>query len=162
MADRRVFRLRFETSGPAQTRALGERVGRVAESGDLFLLEGEFGTGKTVFVQGLAIGLGVPTPVTSPSFVIINQHAGRQPLYHVDLYRLDQVDAEIEDAVADALDAGGVVAVEWPALLPPDLQGAATWLRFQRMGECSRIIEVETCQQRLARALEDGGSAARD
>ena len=87
--------------------------------GDVLLLEGAFGVGKTVLVQGLAAGLGVEGPVTSPSFVLMVQHRGRLPLSHIDLYRLDgRLDDEMLDALADAMDAGGVCAVEWPEALP--------------------------------------------
>src|SRR5690349_5490741 len=68
---------RLVSGDPEQTRALGERLGAAAQAGDVFLLDGEFGSGKTVLVQGLALGLGVATPVGSPSFVIINEHVGR-------------------------------------------------------------------------------------
>jgi tRNA threonylcarbamoyladenosine biosynthesis protein TsaE len=136
----------------------------VAEAGDLFLLEGEFGAGKTVFVQGLAEGLGVPTPVTSPSFVIINWHDGRLRLHHVDLYRAERIDPELEDTVADAVDAPGVTVIEWPQLLPADLRAGASIVRFVRTGEQTRRIELETAQPRLAAAFaaESETSAAGD
>ncbi len=75
------------TRSPDETRAAGERLGRVLGAGDVVLLDGELGAGKTVFAQGLAIGLGVPVErrVASPTFTIVNEHAGRVPLYHIDL-----------------------------------------------------------------------------
>src|SRR5260370_12374271 len=79
---------------PECMRALGEALGRAARAGDRFLLEGPFGAGKTTFVQGLAEGLDVPTPVSSPSFVIENQYRGRLMLYHLALYPLDRVQAQ--------------------------------------------------------------------
>ena len=117
-----LFSGRLESDDPEQTRALGARLGAVAEAGDLLLLEGDFGSGKTVLVQGLASGLGVQTSVGSPSFVIINEHAGRLRLYHVDLYRAKRLDPELEETVADVIEAGGVTTIEWPRLLPPDLR----------------------------------------
>src|SRR6266849_10351152 len=77
---------------PECMRALGEALGRAARAGDRFLLEGPLGAGKTTFVQGLAEGLDVHAPVSSPSFVIETQYRGRLVLYHVDLYRLVQVE----------------------------------------------------------------------
>src|SRR5919202_5627623 len=94
-------------------RALGWALGRAAERGDLFLLEGPFGAGKTTLVQGLAAGLEVGTPVSSPSFVIEHQHAGRLPLVHIDLYRLERLDTEVLESLEehlyaeDAVTAGG-------------------------------------------------------
>src|SRR5215207_3505761 len=82
-------------STPERTRALGEALGRAATAGDRFLLEGPFGAGKTTFVQGLAAGLDVTAPVSSPSFVIENQYPGRVVLYHLDLYRLERVEPEL-------------------------------------------------------------------
>jgi tRNA threonylcarbamoyladenosine biosynthesis protein TsaE len=153
VAERSSLRRAVESSAPEQTRALGIRLGQVAESGDLFLLEGEFGTGKTVFVQGLAEGLGVATHVTSPSFVIINWHDGRLRLHHVDLYRAERLDPELEDTVADAIEAPGVTAIEWPQLLPSDLRAGASVVRFVRTGEQTRRIELETTEPRLATAF---------
>lgn len=154
MDEKQVLRCRVVTRGPEETRALGVRLGQVAEAGDVFLLEGEFGAGKTVMVQGLAQGLGVATFVSSPSFVIVNQHQGRLTLYHVDLYRIEQHDPEIEATVADLLDAGGVVAIEWPRLLIPELRAEATVVRFSRRDEQQRVLEVETPVARVARAVE--------
>src|SRR6185295_3252586 len=95
--------------------------------GDVFLLKGAFGVGKTVLVQGLAAGLGVEGAVTSPSFVLMVQHRGRLPLYHVDLYRLDgRLDDEMLDTLEDADDGGGVCAIEWPEALPQDLKRGTT------------------------------------
>lgn len=149
-----VFRREITTGGPDETRALGAALGGVAEPGDAFLLEGQFGSGKTVLVQGLAAGLGVETFVASPSFIIVNQHQGRLPLYHVDLFRLDSLDPELEDTLAELLEAGGVTAIEWPMLLPADLWQGATVLRFSLVDQSTRLIDIETPCQRLARAVD--------
>jgi tRNA threonylcarbamoyladenosine biosynthesis protein TsaE len=157
-----VYRRSYLSRGPEHTRAVGTRLGAAAEAGDVILLEGEFGSGKTVFVQGLGVGLGVPTPITSPSFVIINQHQGRLTLYHVDLYRAERLDPELEETVADAVEAGGVTCIEWPRLLPEDLRRGATVVRLSRVDETTREIRLETDHRRLAAALDGeapGGAA---
>lgn len=103
------------TAKPAETRALGCRLGELARPGLVVLLAGELGTGKTCFAQGVADGLGVPadSPVTSPSYTLLNIHQGRLPLYHFDLYRLAVV-ADLEDLGYDELAEGdGVTLVEW-------------------------------------------------
>ena len=114
---------------PEDMRALGASVGRVARAGDLVLLTGPLGAGKTVFAQGLARGLGVPDRVTSPTFVIAHVHTGgRLPFVHVDAYRLGSV-AEVDDLDLDAVLADSVTAVEWGSGLVEGL--AASWLEVR-------------------------------
>ena len=100
---------------PDDMRALGERVGRVSVAGDLLVLAGPLGAGKTVFAQGVAAGLGVTSPVTSPTFVIARVHRdGRIPFVHVDAYRLGG-SAEVDDLDLDADLDEAVTVVEWGA-----------------------------------------------
>ncbi|MCM2265805.1 MAG: tRNA (adenosine(37)-N6)-threonylcarbamoyltransferase complex ATPase subunit type 1 TsaE [Desulfuromonadales bacterium] len=103
------------TADPAETRALGRRLGQLARPGLVVLLAGELGAGKTCFAQGVAEGLGVPvdSPVTSPSYTLLNIHQGRLPLHHFDLYRLTTVE-DLEDLGYDEIaEGGGVTLVEW-------------------------------------------------
>jgi tRNA threonylcarbamoyladenosine biosynthesis protein TsaE len=132
-------------------RDLGRALGRAAVAGDRFLLEGPFGAGKTTFVQGLAEGLDVPTPVSSPSFVIENQYRGRLVLYHVDLYRLERVEPELWQSLEEHLYGDGVTAVEWAERLPAELRGGATLLRFE-MREPARRVAVSSSEERLRAA----------
>ncbi len=136
---------------PECMRALGEALGRAARAGDRFLLEGPFGAGKTTFVQGLAEGLDVPTPVSSPSFVIENQYRGRLMLYHVDLYRLERVEAELWESLEEHLYGEGVTAVEWAEKLPDQLRDGATLLRFE-LRDTSRRIALVSPEERLRSA----------
>jgi tRNA threonylcarbamoyladenosine biosynthesis protein TsaE len=113
-----------ETGDPEATRALGEALGRALEPGDLVLLEGELGTGKTVFMQGLARGLGLRGAVKSPTFTLVHEHhakawpGARTDLAHLDLYRLAE-GAGLLDLGLDDFLAHGVVAAEWGARLAP-------------------------------------------
>lgn len=155
-------RLTFVSRGPEQTRRLGEALGNAARAGDLLLLEGPFGAGKTVLVQGLATGLGIAQDVTSPSFVLVHEHRGRLPLFHVDLYRLEGLDAETLEALEEYVGGGGVCAIEWPASLPPDLRANATVVRFAAPNDETRMIELRTPSSELAEAarsvgMRDGG-----
>jgi tRNA threonylcarbamoyladenosine biosynthesis protein TsaE len=135
-------------------RRFGRALGQAAESGDLLLLEGPFGAGKTTFVQGLAQGLGVTSPVGSPSFVIETQYRGRLTLYHVDLYRLDRIEPELLESLEEHLFGDGVAAVEWAERLPDDLRAGATLLRFSPdKDERGRVVEVTTQCERLRRAV---------
>jgi tRNA threonylcarbamoyladenosine biosynthesis protein TsaE len=132
-------------------RALGKALGRAAEPGDRFLLEGPFGAGKTTLVQGLAEGLDVATPVSSPSFVIETQYRGRLVLYHVDLYRLERVDPELLESLEEHLYGEGVAAVEWAERLPNDVRDGSTTLRFEVEGDARRV-ELTTAEERLEAA----------
>lgn len=105
-----------------ETRALGEQLGKLLDAGDVILLSGELGAGKTMFVQGIATGLGYKGTVSSKSFVLLGEYEGRITLFHADLYRLDDPEM-VEDLALDEL-LDGVVAVEWPeraeGRLPPE------------------------------------------
>jgi len=104
----------FQTSSPHETRKLGETLGRLLGPGDVVCLEGELGAGKTVFVQGMAAGMGVRGRVASPTFTIIHEHPGKVPLYHVDAYRLEGVDDAGTAGIEEYLYGRGAVAIEWP------------------------------------------------
>lgn len=113
--------LDYISHSPEQTRRLGWRLGQHARGGDLFLLSGSFGAGKTALTQGLAAGLGVTERVTSPSFALVNEHDARDAsgvalrLYHIDLYRLETEDEVASVGLEDLLDdPDGVCAIEWP------------------------------------------------
>jgi tRNA threonylcarbamoyladenosine biosynthesis protein TsaE len=142
----------LEAQTPDRMRALGSAVGKAALAGDRFLLEGPFGTGKTTFVQGLAAGLGVKTPVGSPSFVIEGQYLGRLMLYHVDLYRVERIEPELLEALEEHLYGDGVAAVEWADRLPTDLRDGGAVLRFSVL-EHARRIELSTPDERLVDAI---------
>jgi len=105
--------VKIATESAEETRALAARLGALLGPGDLVLLVGDLGAGKTAFTQGLARGLGVTDPVTSPTFTIVQEYAGRLPLAHVDVYRLDRVQ-DLHDLGFDELvDDGRVTVVEW-------------------------------------------------
>lgn len=159
MPTERAFRRHFVAETVEETRAIGARLGAAARSGDVFLLDGDFGTGKTMLVQGIAAGLGVETPVTSPSFVILTEYHGRLPLYHVDLYRAEQLDPELEATVLDVVEADGVTCIEWPRLLPEDLKRDSNLLRLSAAADGARLIVLETDESRLAEA-SDGRAPA--
>jgi len=98
---------------PEQTQRLGVGIGELALAGDIFLLVGNLGVGKTCLTQGIAWGLNIKEYTLSPSFVIIREHYGRLPLYHIDLYRLDHIEEIMELGLDDYLYGSGVCVVEW-------------------------------------------------
>lgn len=124
----------IELPTPADTRALGRAVGALLRPGDLVVLEGPLGAGKTVFAQGVGAGLDVPDRVVSPTFVLARVHrGGRIPLVHVDAYRLGSV-AEVDDLDLDADLADSVTVVEWGAGLVEQLSDAHLRIRLDRSG----------------------------
>jgi tRNA threonylcarbamoyladenosine biosynthesis protein TsaE len=147
----------IESGGPQKTRALGERIGRAAQAGDVLLLSGELGAGKTLFVQGIARGLGYEGPVSSKSFVILGQYAGRVTLYHADLYRLEDPEQVLELGL-DEITADGVLAVEWPERAEWVLPEERLLIRFEVTGEETRRLHLEPRGERaeaLARILRE-------
>jgi tRNA threonylcarbamoyladenosine biosynthesis protein TsaE len=111
------------TRSAEETRALGRTIGDALGPGDLVLVSGDLGVGKTVFIQGIAEALGVTDPVTSPTFTLMHIYRGRVPLVHVDVYRLERT-GELADLALDELADDAVVTVEWgdavAAALPPE------------------------------------------
>jgi tRNA threonylcarbamoyladenosine biosynthesis protein TsaE len=127
-----------------ETYELGRSLGRQLRGGELLLLEGELGLGKTVFTRGLAVGLGIPEEeVSSPSFTLVQEYeGGRVPVFHVDLYRLD-LEGEVGTlGIEEILTAGGVVVVEWGDKLPRHLRRGGLVIRFHDQGEGARRIEM--------------------
>jgi tRNA threonylcarbamoyladenosine biosynthesis protein TsaE len=145
--------LSIETTSEQETRALGVDLGAAAEAGDVLLLLGTFGVGKTTLVQGIARGLGIEDQVTSPSFVIANEYYGRLPLYHVDLYRVEQMDDITLEALAEYFGTDGLCVVEWPASVPADLVQDAVQVELAVTGESTRRIGIDRAPERLRQAF---------
>lgn len=109
----------MRTHSPAETRALGQRLARLLRPGDVLLLYGDLGAGKSELTRGIASGLGVTGPVASPSFTILNVYdEGRLPLYHFDWYRLSSAEELYEMGMDEYLGGDGVAVVEWPSQCP--------------------------------------------
>src|SRR5690349_17851059 len=103
----------FVTHNPEETQDIGWRLGELAQAGDVFLLTGDLGAGKTCLTQGIAYGLGSKEYAASPSFVIMRELKGRLTLYHMDLYRLDRIEEIVDLGLDDYLYGKGVCVVEW-------------------------------------------------
>jgi len=132
--------MKATTRSPEETQALGRRIGALLEIGDLLLLGGTLGAGKTTLTQGIAWGAGVTEYAHSPTFVLVHEYAGRIPVYHLDLYRFEGLETiddlgEVEDLAIDEMLENGACVVEWAA----------------------RAIEVFPGEH-LAIALEEGAS----
>lgn len=129
------------TDGPAATEAAGARLARDLAPGDVVLVSGELGAGKTTFVRGAARALGVAGPVTSPTFTIGRRYRGRVAVSHVDLYRLDGLEDEDPALLADYLTPDAVAFVEWPERAESDLP-ATVRVRMAHAGGDRRRIEI--------------------
>jgi tRNA threonylcarbamoyladenosine biosynthesis protein TsaE len=139
---------------PGDTVALGERLGRAAEAGDLICLWGELGAGKTQLAKGIARGLGIDDTVNSPTFILMNEYRGRLPLFHVDLYRLADAADALAGGVVDERQSDGVTVVEWPERMGAVLPTRRLDVRIDGTGDEERTIELSTADPALVRLVE--------
>lgn len=143
----------------AQTRRFGARLGMLLRPGDVVGLEGDLGTGKTSLVQGVGQGMGVAEPITSPTFTLVAEYRPpppAPPLYHVDVYRLEDAPQEaLAFGLDDYLGGDGVCIIEWAerveSLLPPE----RLWLRFRHLGESKRGILLHASGDRYRALLHE-------
>ena len=133
----------LETSCPQETESLGAELAARLCDGDVVLVAGELGSGKTTLVRGAARALGVAAPVTSPSFTIGHRYAGeRAVVSHLDLYRLEALEHEDPDLLGDYLGPGRIAFIEWPEAEHAALAGARVRVSLSHTGPSSRCIEV--------------------
>jgi tRNA threonylcarbamoyladenosine biosynthesis protein TsaE len=127
-----------------ETYEIGRTLGRQLGGGELVLLEGPLGAGKTVFARGIAAGLGIdPDQVCSPSYTIVQEYNGeRSRMYHIDLYRIEHVDEIATLGLEELLESGAVVVVEWGERLPESHRRDAVTVRLHDIGEAARRIEL--------------------
>jgi tRNA threonylcarbamoyladenosine biosynthesis protein TsaE len=134
--------MRIETRSAGETGSVGAALAGVLRAGDLVVLAGDLGTGKTTFAKGVARGLGVREPVTSPTFTIVQEYEGRVPVAHVDVYRLERVQ-EVHDLGFEELLDGRVVLVEWGDVVAAVLPADRVEVRLALDGDAdARTIEV--------------------
>jgi tRNA threonylcarbamoyladenosine biosynthesis protein TsaE len=133
----------LETAGPEETEAAGADLARRLRAGDVVLVSGELGTGKTTFVRGACRQLGVEAAVTSPTFTIGQLLAGRLDVAHVDLYRLESLEFEDPALLDDYLTTERVGFVEWPEVAAPELERVVARVRLEHLGGDRRRITVK-------------------
>ena len=136
--------MRRETESPLETEAIGAELAAKLAPGDVVLVAGELGTGKTTFVRGAARALGVKDPVTSPTFTIGQVYGGgNTEIAHVDLYRLHSLAGEDPALLDDYLTPERIGFIEWPEIAAPELGRPAARVRIEHLGGDRRAIEVD-------------------
>jgi tRNA threonylcarbamoyladenosine biosynthesis protein TsaE len=135
--------MRAETSSAAETEALGAELASRLRAGDVVLVQGELGSGKTTFVRGACRALGVEGPVTSPTFTIGQLYEGAVEVAHLDLFRLESLDGEDPALLDDYLTPERVAFVEWPEAAVPEIERIAHWVLLEHAGGDRRVVSVE-------------------
>ena len=131
------------SNSAAETRAIGERIAARLRSGDVVLLQGDLGAGKSELARGIARGLGVSGPVPSPSFTILNAYdEGRVPLYHFDWYRIEDAREIIEMGMDEQIGGDGVAVVEWPSQCPEAIPETHLAIRLTPVDETTRDVTI--------------------
>ncbi len=132
------------TTSVDQTRAMARDLAALAQPGDLLLLAGDLGAGKTAFAQGFGAGLGVTEPITSPTFTLAQQYDGRLRMHHVDVYRLDQMAEVLDLGLSELLDDEGVVLIEWGDAILPALPNDYLEVRLTfGAGDDERLVSLQ-------------------
>jgi tRNA threonylcarbamoyladenosine biosynthesis protein TsaE len=146
--------LKFISHSQKQTQQLGSHLGELAQAGDVFLLTGNLGSGKTCLTQGIAWGLGVTEYAFSPSFVIMREYHGRLTLYHIDFYRLDRIEEIADLGLDEYLYGKGVCVVEWAekgmAVLPEE----HLLINLSYISDTERSISFEPKGKRYTQLLK--------
>ena len=143
-----MSQLEITSSSPEETQDFGARLGQMARPGDVFLLVGELGAGKTCLTQGIARGLDIKEYAASPSFVVVRELKGRLPLYHIDFYRLENLEEIAELGLDDYLYGNGLCVVEWAekglSLLPAE----HLLIEISYLADTERRLELKPSGQR--------------
>lgn len=154
--------LELVSTSPDATRAFAAALAAVAERGDVVCLWGDLGAGKTVFAKGFGAGLGVHDTISSPSFVLMGEYAGRLPLFHIDLYRLTSAREVIDGGLLDDRQADGVVLIEWPDRLDDALPDDRLDVRIDGGADAPRTLRLEGHGEPAQRYLDAArGAGAR-
>ena len=159
--------IRLTTNGPEETQAVGRALGEAAQPGDIFLLTGTLGAGKTCLTQGIAWGLGVLEYARSPTFVIMTRYAGRMPVYHFDLYRINDSLEAWDLGMEEQLFGDSVCVVEWSDRAADIFPESSLWIDLNYgETESQRIITISappprfrSTLSRLSRSVSAGDDA---
>ncbi|RKU26919.1 tRNA (adenosine(37)-N6)-threonylcarbamoyltransferase complex ATPase subunit type 1 TsaE [Candidatus Poribacteria bacterium] len=145
MCCRCVMEKEYRTESPEETQNLGEEFGKTLKSGDVVALIGDLGTGKTCLTQGIARGIGIAADevVSSPSYILINEYKGKIPIYHIDLYRLENI-AEIADlGIGEYVESDGICIIEWAERMEEGLPETSIRIYITWEDENTRSIKIQ-------------------
>ena len=134
---------RFTTNSAAETERVGARLARRLKGGDVAAVYGGLGAGKTVFVRGIAAGLGITDEVSSPTFALVHEYGGEPLLAHFDMYRVEGWEDLYSTGFFDYLDRGGVLAVEWAENIEAALPENTVRVHIRKLDADSRLIEID-------------------
>ena len=152
--------LELVSESPDATRAIAANLASVAAAGDVLCLWGDLGAGKTVFAKGFGAGLGVRDTISSPSFVLMGEYAGRLPLFHIDLYRLASATEALDGGLLDDRQSDGVVLIEWPDRLGTALPTDRLDVRIDGTADEPRSLAITAHGSAHTRYLGAAGRSA--
>ncbi len=145
-----IMEKKLESASPDETESIAIELAKEAKAGSVYTLSGDLGAGKTVFARGFARGLGIMSPVTSPTFTLVNEYKkGRLPLYHFDVYRLGEAEELYDTGFEDYLENGGVVLIEWAERIEELLPRPYFYISIEKdlsRGEDFRLITLKEMQ----------------
>ncbi|KGX88338.1 ATP-binding protein [Pontibacillus halophilus JSM 076056 = DSM 19796] len=143
----------YRTSSVEETAQFAEQLGSLLQENDVLTLEGQLGTGKTTFTKGLAKGLQIKRTVNSPTFTIVKEYEGRLPLYHMDVYRLEDSDEDI--GFEEYFNGDGVTVVEWAHFIDEYLPDNRLAIEIERTGEVERVISLQPTGERYEQLCKE-------
>ena len=131
------------TNNEKETIQEGEKLGRLLKPGAVVALHGELGAGKTAFTRGIASSLGIGMCISSPTFTIVNEYPGDVPLFHFDMYRLENESELFDIGWDDYLDRGGVCVVEWSEKVPGAFPPGTVMVKIENLGDDTRSLDID-------------------
>ncbi len=138
--------MKFITSSPEETVALGKKIGGMLKNGDVIAMQGTLAAGKTTITKGIATALGIEDTITSPTFCLISEYQGKMPLYHMDVYRLNGAEDFAELGTDDMIYGNGVSIIEWSEKIMTELPRKTILLKITPQEDGTRLIEIDNWQ----------------
>ncbi len=150
-----IFSHKIISSTPKQTQDIGFYIGKIIRPGDILLMIGNLGAGKTCLTQGIARGMGIKEYTSSPSFVLVKEYQGKIPLFHIDLYRIDRIEEISDLGLDDYLYGNGVCVIEWADRAIDFLPAENMLIKITATSKTSRNLEFLPYGKRYIKLLTD-------